>query len=57
MIISDTADTLERIDVALNLIDKYPDFKLCRTAADVMWAIKEGKIASLLGMEGCVLLL
>ncbi|KAK4688450.1 membrane dipeptidase, partial [Tremellales sp. Uapishka_1] len=46
-------DTLEQIDVALNLMDKYSDtFQFCKTADDVMMAIKRGKIASLLGVEG-----
>lgn len=46
-------DTLEQIDVARLLIDKYPEtFKFAQTADDVRSAVKEGKIASLLGIEG-----
>jgi membrane dipeptidase len=49
-------DTLEQIDVSLNLIEKYDDtFQLCKTADDVMSAIGQGKVASLLGLEGCVM--
>ena len=48
-------DTLEQIDVARGVIDKYPDtFQLALTASDVETAIRSGKIASLLGVEGCV---
>jgi membrane dipeptidase len=44
---------LEQIDVSLNLMDKYSDtFEFCKTADDVMMAIKMGKVASLLGVEG-----
>jgi membrane dipeptidase len=46
-------DTLEAVDVSLNLIEKYSDtFKLATTADDVLAAVKEGKVASLLGVEG-----
>ena len=46
-------DTLEQIDVARGMIDKYPDtFQLALTASDVETAIRSGKIASLLGVEG-----
>ncbi|ORX34206.1 membrane dipeptidase-domain-containing protein [Kockovaella imperatae] len=46
-------DTLEQIDVAMNLMDKYSDvFQLCKTADEVMEAVASGKIASLMGMEG-----
>ncbi|EIW79603.1 hypothetical protein CONPUDRAFT_106218 [Coniophora puteana RWD-64-598 SS2] len=46
-------DTLEQIDVATGLIDKYPDtFAFALTSGDVKEAISEGKIASLLGVEG-----
>ncbi|MEJ5978556.1 dipeptidase [Novosphingobium sp. PS1R-30] len=45
--------TLEQIDVTKRLIARYPqDLALCLTAADVEKAIKAGKIASLMGMEG-----
>ncbi|CAD6569878.1 MAG: hypothetical protein TREMPRED_005494 [Tremellales sp. Tagirdzhanova-0007] len=41
-------DTLEQIDVSFNLIEKYSDtFRHCRTADDVMEAIKAGKVAIL----------
>jgi len=44
---------LEQIDVTLRLIDKYPDtFELARTADDVLRIHAEGKIASMMGMEG-----
>jgi len=44
---------LEQIDIALQVIAKYPDvFELALTASDVERIYGEGKIASLLGMEG-----
>jgi len=44
---------LEQIDIALQVIAKYPDvFELARTASEVERIYGEGKIASLLGMEG-----
>ncbi|KAG6812549.1 hypothetical protein H0H92_002318 [Tricholoma furcatifolium] len=50
---SSVRDTLEQIDVAKALIDKYPEtFQLATDAADVKSAIRNGKIASLLGVEG-----
>ncbi|KAJ8696688.1 hypothetical protein PTI98_006536 [Pleurotus ostreatus] len=46
-------DTLEQIDVARLLIDKYPEtFQYAATSEDVKTAIRSGKIASLLGVEG-----
>ncbi|KAJ4483684.1 membrane dipeptidase-domain-containing protein [Lentinula aciculospora] len=46
-------DTLEQIDVAKLLIEKYPDtFHFARNAGDVRSAIANGKIAGLLGVEG-----
>ncbi|TRM67768.1 membrane dipeptidase-domain-containing protein [Schizophyllum amplum] len=46
-------DTMEQIDLSKVLIDKYSDtFELATTAADVKQAIRSGKIASLLGIEG-----
>jgi membrane dipeptidase len=46
-------DTLEQIDVARLLIDKYPDtFQFAASASDIKFAINNGKIASLLGVEG-----
>ena len=45
--------TIEQIDVTRRLIDRYPDrLALALTAEDVERAVKEGKIASLMGMEG-----
>lgn len=44
---------LEQIDLAHQLIDGYPDdFVLALRAADVEAAQKEGRIASLIGIEG-----
>ncbi len=44
---------LEEIDIARQVIAKYPDkLVLALTADDIERANKEGKIASLLGMEG-----
>jgi membrane dipeptidase len=44
---------LEQIDIALRVIERYPDdLALALTADDVERAMAAGKIASLLGMEG-----
>jgi len=44
---------LEQIDIARRVVAKYPDvFTMAGTAADVERAFKEGKIASMLGVEG-----
>ena len=44
---------LEQIDIARRLIERYPDrLALATTAAEVERAMREGKVASLLGMEG-----
>ena len=44
---------IEQIDVTKRLINRYPDdLRLTLTADDVTAAMTEGKIASLLGMEG-----
>ncbi|KAF9070848.1 membrane dipeptidase-domain-containing protein [Rhodocollybia butyracea] len=46
-------DTLEQIDVAKSLIEKYPDtFQLALGTEDIKSSITNGKIASLLGVEG-----
>ncbi|KAI0709261.1 membrane dipeptidase-domain-containing protein [Earliella scabrosa] len=46
-------DTLEQIDVAKLLIQKYPEtFAWTLTARDIKAAISRGQIASLLGVEG-----
>jgi membrane dipeptidase len=45
--------TMEQIDVMKRLIARYPDdLQLALTSADVERAMKRGRIASLLGMEG-----
>ena len=51
---ADAARTqLEQIDTALQLIDAHPDtFELALTADDIEKIFDQGKIASLLGMEG-----
>ncbi len=44
---------LEQIDIALRLLEEYPEhFGLALTADDVMRVFHEGRIASILGMEG-----
>lgn len=44
---------LEQIDIARRIIEHYPDqLALALTAADARRIMKEGKIASFLGMEG-----
>jgi membrane dipeptidase len=44
---------LEQIDLARRMIARYPDdLALCLTADEVDGALAEGRIASLLGMEG-----
>ena len=44
---------LEQIDIALRLIRLYPDeLMLARSVADIEQAREEGKIASLIGIEG-----
>ena len=44
---------LEQIDIARRVIERYPDrLALTPTAAEVRRAMKAGKVASLLGMEG-----
>lgn len=45
--------TLEQIELVRALIEKYPQtFAACTTVADIEAARKEGKIASLIGVEG-----
>ena len=45
--------TLEEIDTVYQMLRKYPDtFELALTADDVERIFKQGKIASLIGMEG-----
>jgi membrane dipeptidase len=44
---------LEQIDIARRIIAKYPDrFALALTANDIRRSFKQGKIGSLLGLEG-----
>lgn len=43
---------LEEIDIALRMIESYPELVLARTADEVEAAMRAGKIASLLGAEG-----
>lgn len=46
-------DTLEQIDIAKLMIDRYDDvFEFATTAQAVRDAIRHGKVASLLGVEG-----
>jgi len=45
--------TVEQIDLVYRLVSKYPDtFAIARSAADVQRIRAEGKIASMIGMEG-----
>ncbi len=45
--------TMEQIDFVHRLVEKYPDhFELALTADDVERIFEDGKIASLIGMEG-----
>ena len=44
---------LEQIDIARRIIERYPEaLKLATSASEVTAAFREGKIGSLLGMEG-----
>ncbi len=43
---------LEEIDIALRMIDKYPELELALSTEDVERVMKQGRIASLLGAEG-----
>ena len=43
---------LEQIDIARRVIAKYPELQWAPTSADVRSAMKNGKIASLMGLEG-----
>lgn len=45
--------TLEQIDTVKRMVARYPEtFQLALTAADAETAMKKGKVASLIGMEG-----
>jgi membrane dipeptidase len=47
------AQVTEQIDVVERMVARYPDtFQLARSSADIEAALKKGKIASLIGMEG-----
>jgi membrane dipeptidase len=44
---------LEQIDIARRMIERYPQsFKFATTVADIRAAHREGRVASLMGMEG-----
>ena len=43
---------LEQIDIARRVIDRYPELAWTPTAASVRAAMRHGRIASLLGLEG-----
>jgi len=46
-------ETLEQIDLIRDIVARYPtDFALARTAADVRRSHRDGRIASLIGVEG-----
>ena len=46
-------ETLEQIDLIKTIVTRYPhDFALARTAADVRRIHRDGRIASLIGVEG-----
>lgn len=46
-------ETLEQIDLVKQIVSRYSDtFQLARTAADVRRIHREGKIASMMGVEG-----
>jgi hypothetical protein len=48
-------DTLEQIDVARLVIEQYPEaFQLVVDANAAKDAMRDGKIASFIGIEGCV---
>ncbi|GFE83258.1 dipeptidase [Steroidobacter agaridevorans] len=43
---------LEQIDIARRMIERYPKLQFATTVADIRAAHREGRIASLMGMEG-----
>ncbi len=50
-----TKTVVEQIDLVHRMVEKFPDdFALALTADDVVKAVAEGKIASLIGIEGGV---
>ena len=47
------AATMEQIDIVYRMVERYPDtFEMAYTAGDIERIAKEGKIASLIGIEG-----
>ena len=44
--------TLDQFDLTRRIIGQYADLELCRTADDVERAMADGRIASLIGVEG-----
>ena len=49
----DVRKVIRQIDITKRMIDKYPDvFELALTSDDVLRIHREGRIASMLGMEG-----
>jgi len=49
-------DTLEQIDISKLLINKYRDtFELVTSSQGIWDAFNKGKIASLIGLEGCAI--
>ena len=45
--------TLEQIEFVQQMVSHYPEtFTFCKSTADIESAVEEGKIASLIGMEG-----
>lgn len=45
-------DALEVLDLIQNMIEQLDDLQFARSSAEVMAAFEQGKIASLIGMEG-----
>ncbi len=48
----DARAVIEQIDVTRRLIDRYDDLELALTADDIVRIHRDGRIASLIGMEG-----
>lgn len=49
----DVRDAFEMLDLIQNLVERHPDdLSAARTSADIRKAFKDGKIASLIGVEG-----
>jgi membrane dipeptidase len=45
-------DALRQVDMIHRLVARYPELELARTAEDIERSHREGKIASLIGLEG-----